>query len=85
MFYQESYGRVENLPEPREGGTVYVECTKCKGKFSLEKRHKELHMCSMFFGRKKDKTLTPATPRDVEFSRLCDTCFNKLKLWLGKE
>jgi hypothetical protein len=61
-----------------------VECQKCKGKFTLEKRHRELHSNVAFMGRKKDGTLTPATPQDVQYFRLCEVCYNKLQLWLGK-
>lgn len=84
MLNQDSYGRMDNLPEPQKGGPVYVECGKCNGKFTLEKKHKELHMCSMFMGRTKKGTLTPATPKDIEFHRLCNTCYTKLLLWLSK-
>ncbi len=83
MLNQDSYGRLDNLPEPGKGGAVHVTCVKCFGKFDIEKRHKELHLNTMYFGRTKANTVTPAKPTDIEYVRLCETCCTKLKLWLG--
>lgn len=83
MLNQDSYGRMDNSQEPKAGGPVYIECRKCHGKFTIEKRHRELHSCSTYMGRTKDGTLTPATPKDVEYFRICESCYNDLKIWLG--
>jgi len=83
MLNQDSYGSMDIPQKPGKGGPVYVECKKCKGKFTLEKRHKELHSCTAFMGRTKEGVLTPATPKDIEYFRLCDSCHSKLQIWLG--
>ena len=84
MLNQDSYGSMDNIGEPTEGGPVYAECKKCHGKFTLEKRHRELHTCSTYMGRTKEGTLTPATPKDIEYFRICESCYTKLKIWLGE-
>jgi len=68
------------LPVGR-GGPVLVPCNKCGGQFTLEKQHKEIYIGTMFYGRKKDGTLTPANPKDVKVYRLCFSCAEKLKDW----
>lgn len=81
MFNQELYGKMRpNLPVKR-GEPLSVPCSRCKGKFILEKKHTEVYVIQTLFGRKKDGTLAPGTPQPEGFYRLCPGCLIKLKAW----
>lgn len=60
---------------------MLVPCSKCQGKFSLEKEHKEIFIVSFYFARMKDGTLTPSLEKPDSFYRLCPSCIVKLKNW----
>jgi hypothetical protein len=82
MHGQEFYGRMRRLPPAQRGGPVSIPCNKCKGLFNLEKKHTEVYLLENYFGRTKEGTLTPATPKEQGFYQLCPGCKLKLDEWL---
>lgn len=81
MERQKMYGRMRPNPPIERKGPVVVPCQKCKGKFTLEKEHREIFVVKSRFARKKDGTLTPATEIEDSYFRICASCLIKLKKW----
>ena len=84
MLNQGGYGKMDVNPIPQPGTLVSTPCSKCKAIFLLEKPHTEVYSQDMFWGRQNDGTLTPATPKNINYYRLCSYCIVKFNEWIGK-